>query len=316
MSEEDVLPHLMRWKADVRKAALVTLIGVEGGAPREPGAQMAVCEDGAYVGYLSGGCLEQAVALEAQDVLRIGQPRLVRYGKGSPYFDVKLPCGSGLDIYFDPMLPRECVADMLARRTARRAFALRTSLPTGESAIEDVTAEGAVGKSGRSGDAFRRVYVPSLRLLLLGGGPMLVAAAALAATTGIEVAVTTGDDSTKAALARAGLGNLFGDGGGDAGIERLDFASAAILFFHDHVQEPDLLARLLTTRCFYIGALGNHAVHRDRLAIMSNRGFEPSALARIHAPVGSIAGAKSAATLAVGALAALLAEAKSKNLIS
>ena len=69
LADEDVLPQLQRWQAEGQRTALVTLVGVEGGAPRQPGAQMAVAEDGRYAGYLSGGCLEQAVALEAQAVI-------------------------------------------------------------------------------------------------------------------------------------------------------------------------------------------------------------------------------------------------------
>ena len=48
--------------------------------PRQPGAQMALAEDGTYLGYLSGGCLEQSVVLEAQAAIRDGRNRLVRTG--------------------------------------------------------------------------------------------------------------------------------------------------------------------------------------------------------------------------------------------
>jgi xanthine dehydrogenase accessory factor len=99
-------------------------------------------------------------------------------------------------------------------------------------------------------------------------------------------------------------------------MERLDFASAAVLFFHDHEQEPGLLASLLKTKCFYIGALGNHAVHRERLAMLAAQGFGEGDLNRIRAPVGSIGGAKSKATLAIGALAEMMTEAKALNLVS
>src|ERR1044071_3768023 len=85
LDEDDVLPMLDAWRRRGLRTALVTLVGVEGGAPRQPGAQMAVAEDGSYAGYLSGGCLEQAVALEARAVIASGVNRLVRYGKGSPY---------------------------------------------------------------------------------------------------------------------------------------------------------------------------------------------------------------------------------------
>ena len=50
LADEDVLPQIQSWLAEGRRTALVTLVGVEGGAPRQPGAQMAVADDGRYAG--------------------------------------------------------------------------------------------------------------------------------------------------------------------------------------------------------------------------------------------------------------------------
>lgn len=100
-AHENVLPAFVAWRKQDRRAALVTIVGIEGASPRPLGAQMAVTAEGQSVGYLSGGCLEAAVIEEAKISLREGENRLVRYGKGSRYFDVRLPCGSGFDIYID-----------------------------------------------------------------------------------------------------------------------------------------------------------------------------------------------------------------------
>jgi xanthine dehydrogenase accessory factor len=89
-----------------------------------------------------------------------------------------------------------------------------------------------------------------------------------------------------------------------------------VLVLHDHAREPDVLEAVLGTGCFYVGALGNHAVHRARLAELEARGVSAADLARIRAPVGAIPGAKSKATLAVGVLTELMAEAKTCNLAS
>jgi xanthine dehydrogenase accessory factor len=316
LADEDVLPQLQRWQEEGQRTALVTLVGVEGGAPRQAGAQMAAAEDGRYAGYLSGGCLEQAVALEAKAVIAAGQNRLVRYGKGSPYFDIRLPCGSGLDLYFDQALGPAQVGTMVAHRASRCPFVLQTDLATGESMVEQVGADAPAAQSQRDGDVFRRVYAPNLRLLLLGTGPALAAMASLAAATGVELAIRSPDDATRSQLAGAGFRIFLDDSEVGYAMERLDFASAAVLFFHDHEQEPGLLASLLKTKCFYIGALGNHAVHRERLAMLAAQGFGEGDLNRIRAPVGSIGGAKSKATLAIGALAEMMTEAKALNLVS
>ncbi len=316
LADEHVLPHLERWQSEGQRTALVTLVGVEGGAPRQPGAQMAVAEDGRSAGYLSGGCLEAAVVHEGQDAIKTGRNRLVRYGKGSPYFDIKLPCGSGLDLYIDRTLDRELIAAMGTHRAARRPFVLRTDLSSGASTVDAMPARRPLAMSRRNGDVFERVYAPSLRVLLFGNGPGLAGIAAIAATLGIEVQICSSDGATRTALAQLGVGAVSDEAHVPALIEGLDFASAAVLVFHEHDKELDVLGELLKTDCFYIGALGNHAVHRERLAALARRGVAEEALRRIRAPVGAIPAAKSKATLAIGVLAEMMAEAKALNLVA
>jgi xanthine dehydrogenase accessory factor len=315
LADEDVLPQIQSWRAEGRRTALVTLVGVEGGAPRQPGAQMAVADDGRYVGYLSGGCLEQAVALEARDVIASGKNRLVRYGKGSPYFDITLPCGSGLDLYFDQGLDGTHLAAMETHRAARQSFALRTDISSGGSSIEILPPSAPVPVGLRTDGVFQRVYAPPLQLLLLGNGPGLVGIATIAAALGLETKIATSDNATQVSLAQSGLGSILGNAQVPAAIERLDFASGAVLVFHEHEKEHGVLRDLLGTQCFYIGVLGTHAVHRDRLAALAREGVSPVALGRLRAPVGSIPAAKSKATLAVSVLAEMIAEAKALNLV-
>ncbi len=316
LADDDVLIELHRWQTAGERTALVTLIGVEGGAPRQPGAQMAVSQSGSFAGYLSGGCLESAVAMEAQDVISQGRNRLVRYGKGSPYFDVKLPCGSGLDLYFDQSITAESVAEILKYRAQRICCQMITELDSGTTTVEPCPADLPIPDSARTGAIFTRICPPPLSVTLIGNGPSLVSLAVLSAATGIELTVITSDDATRAELETHGLSSAAsGDFDADA-LTHLDRATAAVLCFHAHEQEPVILGHLLHSQCFYIGALGNHAVHRERLAQLSAQGFDAAALSRIRAPVGLISGAKSKATLAIGTLAELMTEAKACNLIA
>jgi xanthine dehydrogenase accessory factor len=315
LADDDVLPRLGRWQSEGLSTALVTLVGVEGGAPREPGAQMAVAEDGRFAGYLSGGCLEAAVVLEAQAAMRAGKNRLVRYGKDSPYFDIKLPCGSGLDLYFDQRLGGAQVRELLHCRATRRTSSLKTSLADGTSIVTSGS-RGPLPKSVRQGEYFTRHYPPSLRLLLLGSGPLVNAIAAMAKVSGLEIAIWSPDAATREQARQHGLMAFDEADALPRSIEGLDHASAAVLVFHDHEAEPDILARVLATESFYIGVLGNHAVHRRRLATLQAKGFTATARTRLHAPVGTIPAAKSKATLAAGVLAEIFTKAKIGNLVA
>lgn len=319
LADEDVLTPLRHWHREGVASVLVSLIRVEGGAPRQPGAHMAVAADGRYAGYLSGGCLEQAVVEEAKAVIASGQNRIVRYGRGSHYFDIRLPCGSGLDLYFDRGISGAQIATMSELQRARRPFALKTDLADGVSSIHELPLAGgaraATMSPMSSGNVFSCPFMPPVRLMLLGAGPALVGLAKLAVAAGLELTLASADGPAQGHLAQAGLRMDTAHDLPGAVIETLDFASAAVLVFHAHELEPDLLERLLKTPCFYIGALGNHAVHRERLATLSARGMPDDVLARIRAPVGLIPGAKSTASLAVSVLAELMAAAKSQNLV-
>ncbi|WP_144083551.1 XdhC family protein [Hyphomicrobium nitrativorans] len=316
LSDEDVFPAMRRWQAAGQRVALVTLVGVEGGAPRQPGAHMAVAEDGRYAGYLSGGCLEDSVALEAKAAIAARQNRLVRYGKGSRYVDIRLPCGSGLDLYFDQTISAVQLAEMAEYRAKRRPFMLATDMDDQRSTVILVeSANGISAPSHRVGNVFERVFTPPLQVLLLGSGPALVAIATLAEALGIALKIVTPDSATRGALGLAGRRALIDDADLPETLAGLDCVTAAILIFHEHEREIDHLAALLETQCFYIGALGNHAVHRERRQILAARGVSEASLDRIRAPIGSIPAAKSKATLAVGVLAEMMAQAKARNLV-
>ncbi|WP_298209151.1 XdhC/CoxI family protein [Ferrimicrobium sp.] len=71
----EVVDRVLRWRAEGKRYALATVVAVEGSGPREPGAMMAVNEDGEVVGSVSGGCVEGAVVSEA--LLRMDAPEPV-----------------------------------------------------------------------------------------------------------------------------------------------------------------------------------------------------------------------------------------------
>jgi xanthine dehydrogenase accessory factor len=56
---DNVIPDLAAWRRDGERCALVTLVGVDGNAPRAAGAQMAVSESGRFAGYFGGGVLSR-----------------------------------------------------------------------------------------------------------------------------------------------------------------------------------------------------------------------------------------------------------------
>lgn len=306
---EDVLPSFLAWRRMGLKCALVTLVNIEGGSPRALGSLMAVSSEGHYAGYLSGGCLESAVAAEAQQCIRDGKNKIVRYGKGSPYFDVRLPCGSGIDIYID-QAPDDGIVDrlMLARR-AREAVFHVTDLEIGESHIERLPGAQII-HSRKDGTLFRRAIIPTVKVHLIGAGPSMAAIAHLLSSVGFLLDIATPDRATRADIQNFGLvARDMSDPAHAIGSDT-DPWSAAILVFHDHYWEAPVIRELLRSACFYIGVLGSNAVAEKRISELHDLGVSPESLARIRAPIGLIPATKSRLSLAVSVVSELVSEAK------
>jgi xanthine dehydrogenase accessory factor len=67
---------------------------------------MAVSSSGLVSGAVSGGCVEGAVVVEAEDVLSGGPPRLLHFGiADEEAWDVGLPCGGEIDVWVERYEP-------------------------------------------------------------------------------------------------------------------------------------------------------------------------------------------------------------------
>ena len=101
---KEVLADIERWRGAGKKVALARVVDVAGSGPRDPGATMAVSEDGEVAGSVSGGCVEGAVLTEALAVLEAGRPRLCTFGySDETAFAVGLSCGGTIRVFVEPL---------------------------------------------------------------------------------------------------------------------------------------------------------------------------------------------------------------------
>ena len=98
----EILDDIERWRASGRRVAVARVVDIEGSGPRDPGAAMAVSEDGEVAGSVSGGCVEGAVVTEAIDVIESGQPRMLEFGVADDAaWKVGLSCGGTIRVYVE-----------------------------------------------------------------------------------------------------------------------------------------------------------------------------------------------------------------------
>ncbi|SFE21208.1 xanthine dehydrogenase accessory factor [Actinacidiphila alni] len=102
----DIAEGIAAWQAAGTRYAVATVVGTWKSAPRQPGAAMAVAENGDVIGSVSGGCVEGAVYEAATEVIATGAPVLTTYGvSDDDAFQAGLTCGGIIDIYVRPAGP-------------------------------------------------------------------------------------------------------------------------------------------------------------------------------------------------------------------
>lgn len=106
MQDDDALGVAEAWVRAGRGVALATVIETWGSAPRPVGGALAVDEAGAFVGSVSGGCVEGDVVAAALDTIADGRPRTLTYGVADETaWRVGLSCGGRISVYVEKITP-------------------------------------------------------------------------------------------------------------------------------------------------------------------------------------------------------------------
>jgi len=283
MSSDDVV-DILQFAVDAYRegaVALATLVEIRGGAARALGSHVVVAADGRFCGYVSGGCVEAAVASEALSAMAEGSDRTVRFGEGSPFFDLVLPCGGGITVAIHLIKNLRALHQVLERLSRRLPTALRY-MPDRQM-IE--TAD-PVERAGWVGDSFFGAYRPVTRIVISGISNEAAKLSVLAKACGYDVV------SVDPAMLDKSI---------------IDPFSAIVMLHHDLDAEEDVTDAALGSAAFYIGALGSSRTHRRRVERLQSRGWSSEAINRIRAPIGSFGPTKDSTSLALSVLADIAA---------
>lgn len=253
-------------------SALCTIVGIEGSYSRRLGAQLAICPEGSVTGSLADGCLEQELVTHALAGQDIG-PQIIRFGKGSPFIDFRLPCGSGIDILIDPCPDARAVANTLGLLDRRQ----QASLPL---------------PSTRPGLLTERNFTPSLRLVICGTGSESERLVELARACGVSSILAGPDTGMRMDRMPSHI--------------PVDPWTAIVILFHDHDWEGAVLDWALGSQAFYIGAIGGKQTRERRRMMLAEKGHAPEMASRIRSPVGSIPRARDPGVLAISILSEIV----------
>jgi len=286
-------------RRDGLAGALVTIVDISGGAPRALGAQMAVLEDGRYSGYVSGGCVEASVASEAIRCIGAGADEVLRFGAGSPFLDIKLPCGGSIDVHVHVRPDAELVADALRLLQSRSPFCVAFRPTEGTTAL--VPGSAPRQRSEWTDGVFHRHYHPLTQLVLIGEGHELVSLAQLGRAAGLPVATYMTAEAHRDLVSRTGA-SVTPVNGADLPPLPVDPFTAIVFLLHDRFKESRLLEAALSYDPFYIGALGSRRTHATRVARLEAAGMAEDRIARLHGPIGLYGPTRTSSALAISVL--------------
>ena len=326
--DEDPLLAAAAWISSHQTVALATVTRTWGSAPRPAGSQMAVREDGAFAGSVSGGCIEGAVIGEAQSALQDGKPRNLQYGvTNEEAWAVGLACGGTIEVNVTPIAKpaeRETIAELNAARNEKRGVVLATDLIRGRSRLiyTETAGSGALAdaalKASRLDESatveaegtswFLTVFNTPLDLAIIGAVHIAQPLARMAALADYAVRIIDPRTAfaTEERFPNVALSHDWPDEALAA--KPLTARSAIVALTHDPKLDDPALTAALRSPAFYIGALGSKQTHARRLDRLKERGFSDTDLQRIHGPIGLKIGARSPAEIAVAILGEMTSE--------
>jgi xanthine dehydrogenase accessory factor len=309
----DVLATLERWIVAGSRVATATVVKTERSAPRDPGAVLAVSEQGEVVISVTGGCVEPAVYEEAQAVLAGGPPRLVSYGiADEEAFEVGLPCGGTVHIFL-AMAKRDLIEELARAVEEERPVALAVNISgpaVGEQRL--VPLDGRF-EPGIEGDVFFLPFAPRPRLYVFGAVDHAAAVAHVGRFLGYHVTVCDARAKFATRERFPDVDELVVDWP-DRFLARspIDERTAICVLTHDHKFDIPLLKVALETPAGYVGAMGSRRTTAERAERLCAEGVSEEALARIHAPIGLKIGSRTPEEVAVAVAAEIVAVTRRK----
>lgn len=301
---EDVLGFIVnRHKVGIR-CALLIVTGLSGGSVRSLGTLVAVDQSGRMAGYVSNGCIDADLVLQAQGALNDKITRMITYGKGSTFIDLQLPCGGSIDILIIPDPSANLIAKAKAGLMSRQQMTLSFHREKGLFSTSSTK-----GETGWFGNTFIASHTPKLKFFIAGRGASLFAMVNTISALNYNVAIATPDLNDLPLLESIGAYAQYHlTSPNTSPVVPIDKWTAVLLLFHDHEWETQLICTCLAGNPFYIGALGSERTHEARLEGLRDIGLSEQNIAHIRGPIGLIPSVRDASMLVISTLAEIASE--------
>jgi len=302
-----VLKTIRDWTESGHRVWVATVVQTFGSSPRPPGAMLVLREDGAAVGSVSGGCIEDDLISKVReeklpqhyaDVLVYGvtKEEAMRFG---------LPCGGTLQLVVEPVMNADWATGVLSRIERHEIVSRSLHLPTLTVGLDTAGSDATIAFDG---DTLTTIHGPRWRLLIIGANQTSTYLARMALALDYEVIVCDPREEYTSVWDVEDTRIVTGMPD-DMVLElKVDARTAVIALTHDPKLDDMALLEALKSPAFYVGALGsklNNAKRRERLILFD---LTPEEINRLHGPVGLDIGSRTPPEIAISILGHLIQE--------
>ncbi len=330
------------WISGGHEIALATVVKTWGSSPRAAGAKMAIREDGAFVGSVSGGCVEGAVIETGLEVLKTAMPRLLHFGvTDESAWEVGLACGGEIDVFVQ-RIENASYTKTIDALPSDSSIALVTIIKGPESLVgeqivlmHDGTLKssdaelfepsilGEIERLFNEGvssiikgatleadpvELFVDVITPPPMLVIIGGAHISVALAQVAKQMGYRTVLI---DPRQAFAKEERFANL------DVRITAwpqdalkelsLTPSTAVAVLTHDPKIDDPALVIALRSEAFYVGVLGSRKTQDARRMRLIEAGLGEKEIDRLRGPIGLDIGGSTPEEIALAIMAEIIA---------
>lgn len=306
-TDRQVLTSAIEWLDAGHRIAFATVARTWGSSPRPAGAWAVLRSDGAIVGSVSGGCVEEDLVRRMRDGLFAGdEPMVLTYGVTKEEASrFGLPCGGKLQLVVEPQPDVDGLKQLSHRITAGLVTARSVSIADNVTSLDEAARTETLSWDGK---ILKTIHGPVSRLLIIGANQVSHFLASMAQSLDYTVTVCDPREEYRQTwqVARTTLLTIMPD---DAVIAfRPDPSTAIVTLTHDPKLDDMALIEALRSPAFYVGALGSRpstSMRKERLA--QHFALTDAELERLHGPIGLAIGSHTPPEIAISILAELTA---------
>jgi xanthine dehydrogenase accessory factor len=310
-----VLRTLRDWRQAGKRALLATVVRTWGSSPRPVGSIMGLAEDGAVIGSVSGGCIEDDLIYrhtqaysgkEPGHQIPSGAPSFVKYGvTADEAHRFGLPCGGTLELLLEYDPDARALHDLVEKLESGRLMRRDVRLSDGRVTLAEADAPEELCLRD---DALVNTFGPEYRMLLIGAGQLTEYLATMALFSGFAVTVCDPREEYRGAWSVVGA-KIVSDMPDDVVTAfRPDRRTCVIALTHDPKLDDLALLESVRTEAFYVGAIGSRRNNEARQERMTEHfGLTAADLQRLRGPIGIYIGSKTPPEIAVSIMAEVLA---------